>query len=66
MRRSQLFALLLGCSTASGAHAQTTGAGYADAIIIPTTKAAKMIRKKVERVPRHVCFDCCRAVTGWI
>jgi uncharacterized damage-inducible protein DinB len=49
MWRSELLALLLGCSTASGAHAQTTGAGYADALSPSLASVAKAMHATIRR-----------------
>ena len=49
MQRSVFLALVLGCSTASGALAQTTGAGYADALSPSLANVAKAMHATIRR-----------------
>jgi uncharacterized damage-inducible protein DinB len=49
MRRPQLLAVVLGCSTASAALAQTTGAGYADALSPSLASVAKAMHATIRR-----------------
>jgi uncharacterized damage-inducible protein DinB len=49
MLRSQMLALVLGCFTASGALAQTTGAGYADALSPSLANVANAMHATIRR-----------------
>jgi uncharacterized damage-inducible protein DinB len=49
MQRSLLLALALGCFTASGALAQTTGAGYADALSPSLASVGKAMHATIRR-----------------
>jgi uncharacterized damage-inducible protein DinB len=49
MLRSQLLAVVFGCATASGALAQTTGAGYADALSPSLASVAKAMHATIRR-----------------